>query len=171
MQYLRSASFALSLLFPIIALAAPLKQAVAVNDLICSDQKVLIQTTCQEKEPDLPYCPVQSVTFSDVKQSQAFTFKHAFNSGNQPFIVGAECHVRNGAAFVLLRNTNFGNCQICEWTDIFSANGRYLGSTEGMFGGESFKRNQVRDKSLIDLLMTEKYKKSETEFIGRAVSK
>lgn len=182
MKYLPTAIFASSALLSITVLAGPNSsapspsvqaqpQVVTASNLMCGGQKIIIQTTCVEMEPDLPYCPVQNVKFSSPKHSKIVTFKHEFNDGNQPFIVGAECHVKNSTAFILLRNTNFGNCQVCEWTDVFSAEGKYLGSNEGMFKGESFKRYQLSDKESIDVLMTEKFKKSETEFIARTLRK
>jgi hypothetical protein len=182
MKYLSFAICVSSALLSITVLAAPISiapnskvqaqpQVVTASNLICADQKIVIQTTCMEKEPDLPYCPVQTVSFSSPKNSKIVAFRHEFNGGNQPFIVGAECHVKNSTSFVLLRNTNFGNCQVCEWTDVFSAEGKYLGSNEGMFKGESFKRHQLNDKETTDILMTEKFKKSETEFIARTVQK
>lgn len=181
MKYIPTAISALSAFLSIMVLAAPASstpnsvsaqpQFVTVSNLTCGEKKIVIQTTCIEKEPDLPYCPIQTISFSNSKNSQAVAFKHQFNGGNQPFIVGAECHVRGSKVFVLLRNTNFGNCQVCEWTDVFSAEGKYLGSNKGMFNGEGFNRHDINDNEITNVLMTDKFKKSETEYIARTVKK
>lgn len=116
--------------------------------LACGGRDVAIITSCIEKSSDLSYCFSQNVLFiqheGDIVSN--INYNHSFNDGDQQFIAQASCREFNKNYYVILSNTNFSNCKICEWADIFTNNGRYIGSTDGMVDAKNFKRKLISNK-------------------------
>jgi len=66
-------------------------------------------------------------------------YTQPWRNGNTPFIADAACIKKNKRHYVRLYSTNFGLCRNgCEWSDFFTAQGKYLGSTGGHRGMISF---------------------------------
>ena len=109
----------------------------------CGDTHVELRTFCEDKEEDLPYCPVQQATFSSPGHSRTVRNAYQFNEGAQQFIVGIACYKDARGQVVEMSKTNFANCSICEWSDFYTADGSYLGSTEGLNENESIRHRRL----------------------------
>src|SRR5450830_921228 len=109
----------------------------------CGATHVELRTFCEDKEEDLPYCPVQQATFSSPGHSRTVRNAYQFNEGAQQFIVGIACYKDARGQVVVMSKTNFANCTICEWSDLYTADGAYLGSTEGLYGNESMRHRRL----------------------------
>jgi len=47
-----------------------------------------------------------------------------------------------GGTYIVLGKTNYGNCKACEWVDVFTDTGLYVGSSDGMYATD-FKRQRL----------------------------
>ncbi|MYN40373.1 hypothetical protein GTP55_13405 [Duganella sp. FT109W] len=150
---------------------APVTPRYAKHDaFLCAPAKISIDTQCEEKEQDLPYCHTQSVQFDAHGTKTAVVYKYQFNRGNQQFITTGECYRKNDTSYVVLSSTNFGNCSVCEWADVFTPQGKYLGSTAGMFDDANFKHlsgTKAVDDFLNDLFKQDNYHVSAEKHILR----
>lgn len=104
-----------------------------VNTISCGST-ITVATTCFEKMEALPFCHNQTVVLFNPSNEKSFglSYNYTFNDGNQEFIANITCYTHNKERFIVITNTNFGNCRTCEWFDFYSSNGNYLGSTDGV---------------------------------------
>jgi hypothetical protein len=109
----------------------------------CGVTHVELRTFCEDKEEDLPYCPVQQATFSSAGHSRTVRNAYQFNEGAQQFIVGIACYKDARGHVVEMSKSNFASCSICEWSDLYTADGSYLGSTEGLNENESMRHRRL----------------------------
>jgi len=143
------------------------------NQLVitCDKHKVTLTTSCLEEQVDgLPVCPVQKIDVEGPGTHKSIEYKHTINGGDQEFIAGAECFKKDDQAYLVLTATNFGNCAGCEWEDVFSPNGTYIGSTSGIYTNSGFRHQSLSQKLRRDLkaVIVEKYRTADTGTIPRA---
>lgn len=117
--------------------AAPPAAWSAEQHMQCGASRVSIATHCREVDDDMPYCDSQVLSVTTGAEVRTTAYRLPLRNGDQPMIVGAACYAKGKDALLVLERTNFGNCMICEWRDVFSGTGVYLGSGEGMNEGES----------------------------------
>jgi hypothetical protein len=150
---------------PCLTFAESHENVFAKKDVLqCADKKIVITTSCLEREANLSYCFNQNISFiKNGKNGELISnsnFNYSFNNGNQEFISGATCVSDDNKFYVVLSNTNFSNCKICEWADIFSSDGNYMGSTKGMYSNQSFKRKLISRQLENKILNPEKFTNS-----------
>jgi hypothetical protein len=106
------------------------------TSLQCAAVKVQVATTCSEIREGVPYCKSQTVKFTQGAKATAFDYAYGYNDGSPAFITKVSCFEKEHATYVFLDRTNFGNCAECEWEDVFSGAGEYLGSQRGLYQSE-----------------------------------
>lgn len=113
--------------------------------LQCGSHEIATVTSCVEREKDLPYCFNQTIVFiqSNGDVGKSLTFSYSFNDGNQNFIESASCVAISNKNYVAIQSTNFGNCKYCEWADIFSEAGNYVGSSDTKNHDKEFSRKKL----------------------------
>ena len=113
--------------------------------VFCGVNDIIITTSCVERELNLPYCFNQNITFieHDGDIISNVNYNYLFSDGNQQFIAQASCQSNGDQLYLMLLNTNFGNCKICEWIDVFASNGDYIGSTDGMYDEKNFMHKSI----------------------------
>lgn len=109
---------------------------------VCGKKKIVITSTCvaADFENTDPVCFSQSVSFVQIADRQAVSFFYSYEQDEQKFIRSAACLRNKNEFFVVLENANLANCKICEWSDYFSVNGFYIGSSDGLKNKTSFKK-------------------------------
>jgi hypothetical protein len=139
--------------------------------LTCDKHKITLTTSCREEEADgLPLCPSQKMEAEGPGAKKAIEYKHAINGGDQEFITQAECFKKNDTAYLVLTATNFGNCAGCEWEDVYTPDGTYIGSTSGIYTNAGFRHRSLSQKlrNEIRAATAEKYRTADTGTIPRA---
>ena len=147
--------FISSLLFSSAASSKQVQDHFTRSDSIeCAGNSIAITTSCQKSDRYGVFCNKQEINFKDgkSKNEKIITINHSIEDGYQSFINKAVCVGGEKKRFIILENTNFGNCQICEWTDVFLPSGVYLGSQPGMYGTDSFRRKRVPKKLEIQVM-------------------
>jgi len=127
---------------------------VNVNTLKCEAFDVVIETYCEVDVDDFPVCGSQRVVFSDGKNKKTseVIYKYNFDTGIQQLIVEASCNkLANNDLYVVLRSTTFGNCDTCEWIDVFTLKGKYIGSSDGNYDSRSFI-HKLLNRKMLDLI-------------------
>jgi hypothetical protein len=104
--------------------------------LQCAAVKVQIATTCSEIREGVPYCRSQAVKLMEGAKTTEFKYSYGYNDGSPAFISKISCFEKEHVTYVFLDRTNFGNCAECEWEDVFSGAGEYLGSQRGLYQSE-----------------------------------
>jgi len=153
------------------ASAAPVEHAQHA-ELVCEDRKIVLDATCSNVYgPTLMACTRQSLAFLD-NASGAETAKRVFEpvkgDGSEPPMieekVGALICTRtaSGERYVVADMFNGGNCEACEWHDVYDWQGKLVGTdrdraktdkrVEGIVsaalakdGNGNFGRNELED--------------------------
>jgi lysozyme family protein len=139
------------------------------SEILCNDVKVQIQTTCFSGN-DLPfppngpypYCTSQKIFFTNIKTGEIFskiTSGELVNDASPDKLVfirpldglasGYACVKGNSDSYVLIEYYNGGNCEACEWHEIYTLRGEKLANSrhgKGFRGGkyEHFKDTYKR---------------------------
>jgi hypothetical protein len=139
--------------------------------LRCDEHKITLTSTCMDEQVDgLPLCPNQRMVVEGASTRKHIEYTYTINGADQEFITEAECFKKDDQAFLVLTATNFGNCAGCEWEDVFSPDGTYLGSTSGIYTNSGF-RHQPLSRHLrqqVKAISVEKYRTADTGNIPRA---
>jgi hypothetical protein len=102
------------------------------QSLHCADYTVDVQTWCSGPREE-GNCPDQTVHFTGSGGTRTIRYHHHRERfSDQSFVASINCSKVDGKFYVLLESTNFGNCNNCEWYEVFSPDGTYIGSTPGM---------------------------------------
>jgi hypothetical protein len=111
--------------------------------LKCDVIDILVMTTCIPNE--VAYCFRQDVSFVGRGANAATTisYPHPFRKGNEAFVTNALCMAADKGFYVMLESTNFDNCLTCTWWDVFTHQGQYLGSTQGIIQDGSFAAKKL----------------------------
>lgn len=135
----------------------PAKYFINKNFLRCGGKDVLILTSCVDDEESVSFCFNQHINIYDNKTSlsPSINYNYTFNESHEQFINHASCERVNGEVYLILRSATFGNCGRCEWIDVYSVNGKYIGSSEGMYDSRNFTHFPLSRK-LGDLLLSTK---------------
>ncbi len=100
--------------------------------LLCSAANVEVITSCVEPR-ETAFCSSQKVIFGGAPNAKVIEYTHHRpRYADQSFIASASCTEIDGKPYIVLGSTNFGNCDDCEWVDVYTIDGRYIGSTKGM---------------------------------------
>lgn len=115
------------------------------NFLNCGSSDILIMTSCIDYAEDMPFCFNQHINIYNKKTSLSSSINYDFiyEGGNQQFIAKVDCKIVDGNNYFILENTNFGNCDKCEWIDVYLENGKYLGSTQGIYNSKNFVHTTI----------------------------
>jgi hypothetical protein len=107
-------------------------------ELVCDDRKIVLDATCSNVYgPELMACTRQSLTFLDSaagRETGKRDFAAAKGEGDDaPMIeekVGALTCTRtaSGERYVVADMFNGGNCEQCEWHDVYDWQGQLVGS-------------------------------------------
>lgn len=118
------------------------------NFLTCGNSDVLIMTSCVDYEEDMPFCFNQHINIYNKKTSMSSSVNYdlKFDDGNQQLIANIDCKSVDNKNYLILENTNFGNCGRCEWIDVYSENAEYLGSTQGIYDSRYSSHFQIPKK-------------------------
>jgi hypothetical protein len=125
-----------------VAPPAPAKGWTSEDSMTCGDSRVVVATACIE-EDDEPWCASQQLTVTGPGGKRETAYRYSLKDRIQPFITGAACYKKGKEALIILQRTNFGNCRGCEWSDFYTADGRYLGSNDGMNREESLRHKPL----------------------------
>ena len=106
--------------------------------LDCDDRKIVLDATCSNVYgPELMACTRQSLTFLDSaagREAGRRDFAAAQGEGDEPPMVeekvGALTCTRtaSGERYVVADMFNGGNCDACEWHDVYDWQGKLVGS-------------------------------------------
>ena len=99
--------------------------------LTCGDTVILARTTCSSTSDGAPPRCTQRLVFrpeSGAERSVGYV-PGLTRHGGEPFLNQLSCN-RVGESFYAIASIgNFSNCANCEWIDVFSRQGRLVGST------------------------------------------
>ncbi|MFS2024564.1 hypothetical protein [Massilia sp. CT11-137] len=119
------------------AASAPIEHAQHA-ELVCDDRKIVLDATCSNMYgPELMACTRQSLTFLDSaagREAGKRDFAAAKGEGDDPPVieekVGALTCTRtaSGERYVVADMFNGGNCEQCEWHDVYDWQGKLVGS-------------------------------------------
>ena len=102
------------------------------QSLHCAGYTVEAQTSCSGPR-EKGNCSGQTINFTGPGGTQTLRYHHHRDRfSDQSFVDSVNCSKVDGKFYVLLESTNFGNCDNCEWDEVFSPDGTYIGSTPGM---------------------------------------
>jgi hypothetical protein len=120
--------------------------------LNCGEHRISISISCVDVE-DVPFCPNESIRFTHKKtyKTRFIDFNFAFMDGNPPYLASATCVSRKARKYLVLQNANSGNCMGCEWADVYSEAGAYLGSTSGIYKNRFYKYKPL-DRSALPIV-------------------
>lgn len=139
--------------------------------LQCDEHKITMTTACMDEQVDgLPLCPNQTIAVEGAKSRKSIEYKHVINGADQQFVTEAECFKKDNQVYLVLTATNFGNCAGCEWEDVFSPDGTYLGSTSGIYTNSGFRHQPLSQnlRKQLKAIGVEKYRTADTGPIPRA---
>ena len=106
-----------------------------VGGLQCGPSDININTSCVATNARQSFCFSQTVSFIDRQKSTARTLTY-MHSQNNPFaatlLTDASCEGDAKKRLVVLHAYNGGNCDRCEWIDVFLPDGTYVGSTDNL---------------------------------------
>jgi hypothetical protein len=139
--------------------------------LRCGKHRISLTTSCHEQqEDDTPLCPSQEMHVEGTGANKVTEYRHQINGGDQDYVTEAACFEKGEAAYLVLSGTNFGNCAGCEWEDFYTPDGRYLGSTAGIYKDSGFRRKTLSPgaRKAIKETVIEKYRTAQTGPIPRA---
>lgn len=105
-------------------------------ELVCDDRKIVLDATCSNVYgPELMACTRQSLTFLDSASGrEAGKREYTPVKGDGPPMieekVGALTCTRtaSGERYVVAEMFNGGNCEQCEWHDVYDWQGKLVGS-------------------------------------------
>lgn len=123
---------------------------VKVRGITCGGGYVIVMSVCGYLYEDTARCFYQDVIFSSggkVNNKYSFTYGGEFDGQ----IVSVSCF-RRGSDLVVLGSGNYGNCDACEWEDVFSEYGVYIGSTRKKFGASDFHYKAIDREDLRELM-------------------
>ncbi len=113
----------------------PLPKAATME---CSDRKVVLEATCLDVAgPNMLHCTAQTLVVSDNDSGKALntrTFTAVKGEGDGPAIVEEKVGemscvtTKTGAKYIVTNMFNGGNCAACEWNEVYSWDGAFLGS-------------------------------------------
>jgi hypothetical protein len=103
----------------------------SVHSLECGGKHIVASTHCVsvEEGPGV-FCYTQDISFIDLssKSSSTLKYDHPWRDGTQNSISDISCRSARSRKFVLVASTNFGNCRTCEWYDVYTPDGKYVGT-------------------------------------------
>lgn len=106
--------------------------ALSVTDVLaCGQSRVSIKTMCSTNADGAPPRCHQELTFkaeSGTRRSAKYRPRPTRIS-DEPFVNRLSCKRVHDNFYVVAYSGNFSNCAICEWMDVYSTNGKLLGST------------------------------------------
>lgn len=101
------------------------------DSMACGAAHVDIVTLCHGGgDGEVPFCFDQTIDIilPATHSSHAVHYSHSWRSGAPHAVVGLSCMVKGSFHFVAAESTNFGNCASCEWRDLYTLKGDYVGS-------------------------------------------
>lgn len=132
------------------------------DSLACGAAHVSVVTLCYGGgNGPVPFCFDQTIdiTVPTTHSSHGVHYAHPWRNGEPQAVVDLSCMVDGGFHYVVAESTNFGNCGSCEWRDVYTLKGDYLGS-DGDPGRDlpvSFRRlepkilAQAKEQAKIDI--------------------
>jgi hypothetical protein len=130
---------------PATAAAAPASAAASVPvehaqhaELACDDRKIVLDATCSNVYgPELMACTRQSLTFLDSasgRETGKRDYTVAKGDGDGPPMIDEKVgaltctHTASGERYVVADMFNGGNCEQCEWHEVYDWQGKLVGS-------------------------------------------
>lgn len=143
------------------------------NSIKCGGIDVLILTSCVDHENGLPFCFNQHIVFFDSNKGATsdVNYNHSFDGGNQQFIASIACNKFGKDNYLVITNTNFGNCAMCEWLDVYLEDGKYIGSTQGMSDSRNFTHKPIPKKIENFLFQPTSSKPAASEYTSTDISR
>lgn len=114
------------------------------NDFFCAGSEITVVTGLTKKYEDTGQSIFQVVAFITGGKVTEYFLEYANPQSNGSMIVQGRCIHLMDTDIVELSNTNYGNCNDCEWSDFFSHSGAYIGSTHKKFGAINFHYKTLR---------------------------
>jgi hypothetical protein len=95
----------------------------------CGESDVIVTSSCTSD-----YCFNQNVTFINrtTRRTRSLNYVHFMQKAAIITISTAACVKAGASNYVLLEQHDGGNCTGCEWFDVFTPDGRYLGTSAGV---------------------------------------
>lgn len=124
-----------------------IEQQVHQSILDCAETKVTISTYCERNNLD-QLCFLQKLDFQYSTSAKPKTQLLVYDNyrSDESLAVYAACVKFKHTHLVVLSGTNLGNCTDgCEWTDAYTLQGKYLGSSGTQFGPTNQKHMPYDD--------------------------
>lgn len=104
------------------------------TSISCNKTVINVLSDFFNKEDEYPICKKQEIIFNTSKEKLKILYKPSTkNPYLQPMISNISCIKMNRNFYILVQNTNYANCKMgCEWIDLYSDTGKYIGSTKGI---------------------------------------
>ena len=131
-----------------------------IQHLPCGKTDVVITTSCiYRNNGDDVYCFNQNISFlkrnGDILRNA--NYNAPFLDENQPFVAGLSCIPAKGKFYLLAESANFGNCDGCEWNDLFTEEGIYLGSNALERNASNNFKHRMAPAKFYDPVAEERY--------------
>jgi hypothetical protein len=107
----------------------PLSRA---NTLVCGGTEVVVQTACSVSSDGIPPLCAQKLTFKKTDARDGLSINYVpkpVKNRDEPFVTQLSCNSIKREFYVIAHSSNFGNCSTCEWMDVYTTQGRLMGST------------------------------------------
>lgn len=151
------AAFFVQLFFAKVCLADEWREQHAV--LNCGEHRIAITLSCTEPADDEPFCPAESFAFINKTTLKArfLNFNFSDMGGAPPVTHHVSCVLKNSMHFMIVKKHNTANCMGCEWSDVYSEVGKYIGSTDNIYRNKFFAYKRL-PKSAISIIFDDSEK-------------
>ena len=109
----------------------------------CGATDILVTTSCVPGVS--PYCFSQEISLVNrtTRTAATVSYPHPFRNGKEGFVTNLLCLKAGNDFYVMVESSNFSNCLSCAWWDVFSNQGKYLGSTKGEVNDGAFTAKKL----------------------------
>ena len=117
--------------------AKKLKPLLKAATMECTDRKVVLEATCHDLVgPEMLQCSKQSLVVTDNASGKALNTRNfaGVATGDMAGYISEKVGemtcvtTKTGAKYIVTNMFNGGNCEECEWNEVYSWDGAFLGS-------------------------------------------
>ncbi len=95
---------------------------------VCGNTNVSVITECYADSDVLPSCTKQQFEFRTIGISNPNTINTLGKPGDYSLATAFACVKGKSQYYILINHNNGGNCEECEWSELFDLNGKKLTS-------------------------------------------
>jgi len=108
-------------------------------EMMCGDTKVNIITECYDDSAILPHCTKQDIEFKPKDINKNITQATIGKEGDYFLATSWACVKGKSQAYLLINYNTGGNCEDCEWTELFDLHGKKMANNRGKTTGKANK--------------------------------